>query len=545
MAFYVFDDAKNLFEGMTKEEIVNAIASATGVDPSEIDGDVITSAIKEKNVQRSVSLWVGTQNEYNAIATPDENTLYCVTDPHETNEMQAEIDQLQSRVDSLVAGNTTNASGVKIEQQTASETPSETYHTLTHTFTVPANATILEVAYRPNEILQAPWIHEEIQLSLIGTMATLTVYQYTASETATFKIVYSYPDDIELDELTDIRVGYDGTVFESAGQAVRAQVMRTGFNDYVKQAFLNLLRHVAYTDANGQQYYDELEAAMFMAAGVTSITAVFNQGVNVIYDTNTLDDLRQYLTVTANYEDSTSAIITAYTLSGTLEAGTSEITVSYGGKTDTFNVSVTHSNVPNGYRECEYIESTGTQRISTGIGVGSTTIKIQVGYYKATQATAEESLVAGNIVGAGSAAFELGFNATANRIFAFSSTSAQIIDESVYQNNNDVEVVFKPSSPYATITLTSGGTTKTGTKTTANNSNIANATINLFHTGDGNAAAKAKMYYVKIYRDNDVAIFDAIPCYRQSDNIAGLYDRITEQFFASTGAGQFIKGDDV
>ena len=228
-----------------------------------------------------------------------------------------------------------------------------------------------------------------------------------------------------------------------------------------------------------------------MTAGVTSITAVFNQGQNVIYDTASLDDLRQYLTVTAYYEDNTHEVITDYILSGTLEAGTSTITVSYGGKTDTFNVSVTHSNVPAGYRECEYIESNGTQRISTGIGIGSSTIKIQVGYYKETQATAEEALIAGNI-GAGSAGFELGFNATANRIFAFSSTSAQIVDAIVYGNENDVEVVFKPSSPYAIITLTNDGVTKTGSKTTANNSNIANATINLFHTGDGNAAAKAK-----------------------------------------------------
>lgn len=342
MAYYVFDDAKNLFEGMTKEEIVNAIASATGVDPSEISGDVITTALQERNVQKSIKLWVGTQNEYNAIATPDENTLYIVTDPHETNELQSQVDQLQARVDGLVAANTTNASGVKIEQQTASVERDSTSHNLRHTFIIPANATILELAYRSNQVLAAAWEFENIGFQRIpDTNVILEVQNYSTSESATFKIVYSYPDDIELDELTDIRVGYDGTEFESAGQAVRAQVVRTRFNDYTKEALLNLLRHVVYNDENGQQYFDELEAAMYMEAGIESITAVFEQGQNVIYDTDSLEDLRQYLTVTANLEDTTSIEVTTYTLSGTLTAGSSTITVTYGGKTTTFTANIT------------------------------------------------------------------------------------------------------------------------------------------------------------------------------------------------------------
>lgn len=76
------------------------------------------------------------------------------------------------------------------------------------------------------------------------------------------------------------------------------------------------------------------------AATVTSISAVFNQGQGVIYDTDSLDTLRQYLTVTATYEGGISAVITGYTLSGTLTVGTSTITASYGGKTDTFDVNV-------------------------------------------------------------------------------------------------------------------------------------------------------------------------------------------------------------
>jgi hypothetical protein len=74
---------------------------------------------------------------------------------------------------------------------------------------------------------------------------------------------------------------------------------------------------------------------------LNSITATFNQGSTIIYDTATLDSLKQYLAVTASYNDGSTETVTGYTLSGTLVEGTSTVTVSYGGKTVTFTVEVT------------------------------------------------------------------------------------------------------------------------------------------------------------------------------------------------------------
>lgn len=74
---------------------------------------------------------------------------------------------------------------------------------------------------------------------------------------------------------------------------------------------------------------------------VTSITATFTQGDNVIYESNTLDSLRQYLVVTANYSTGDSFVVSGYTLSGTLTSGTSTITVTFGENTDTFDADVT------------------------------------------------------------------------------------------------------------------------------------------------------------------------------------------------------------
>lgn len=114
------------------------------------------------------------------------------------------------------------------------------------------------------------------------------------------------------------------------------------FNDDFKSALLQLAAKVAYVDSDGQTYYDALEAALTHKV-LSSITAVFTQGQNVVYASDSLDTLKQYLVVTANYSDNTSETVTNYTLSGTLSEGTSTVTVTYRNKTATFNATVTYS----------------------------------------------------------------------------------------------------------------------------------------------------------------------------------------------------------
>jgi len=108
----------------------------------------------------------------------------------------------------------------------------------------------------------------------------------------------------------------------------------------IKQALLNCFAHVAWTDEHGQDYYDALEDALYPPVQVYSINAVYTQS-GAVYTTDTLESLKSDLVVTALYDDATTEVITNYTLSGTLTGGVSTITVSYGGKTDTFEVTVT------------------------------------------------------------------------------------------------------------------------------------------------------------------------------------------------------------
>lgn len=102
------------------------------------------------------------------------------------------------------------------------------------------------------------------------------------------------------------------------------------------------------------RFYNELMSIirkMIQRSNVLlSISAVYTQS-GTVYDTDDLDSLKDDLVVTASYDDGSSEILEAseYTLSGTLEVGTSTITVTYHGKTDTFNVTVSNSGIPENY----------------------------------------------------------------------------------------------------------------------------------------------------------------------------------------------------
>lgn len=97
-----------------------------------------------------------------------------------------------------------------------------------------------------------------------------------------------------------------------------------------------------YNKININYYKEETEETITLS----SISATFNQGSNKIYNTDSLDTLKNYLTVTATYSNNSIKTVTDYNLSGTLSIGVSTITVTYSNKTATFNVTVSKVETP-------------------------------------------------------------------------------------------------------------------------------------------------------------------------------------------------------
>lgn len=131
--------------------------------------------------------------------------------------------------------------------------------------------------------------------------------------------------------------------------AVKQKLNSSGeLSNDIKNAILDCFEHVAWTDPQGQDYYDALENLFFPPKLLVSISALYTQGSATIYPYTPLNDLKSSLVVTAYYSDESTETLSSsdYTLSGTLTVGTSTITVTYGEKTTTFDVTVSDGLVP-------------------------------------------------------------------------------------------------------------------------------------------------------------------------------------------------------
>lgn len=114
-----------------------------------------------------------------------------------------------------------------------------------------------------------------------------------------------------------------------------------GLSDAAKIALLNSFAHVAWVDEHGQDYYDALETALY-AEEYPKITATFNSGSNIIYTDDSIDSIKQYLTVKYfETRESTGIVIASndYALSGELVEGSSNILVSYNNLTTSFTIN--------------------------------------------------------------------------------------------------------------------------------------------------------------------------------------------------------------
>ena len=170
------------------------------------------------------------------------------------------------------------------------------------------------------------------------------------SETAIAQGVSDWMDEnlTPTTPVVDTSLTVSGAAADSAkvGQEIsdlKSQISSSqGLTAEFKTALENFAKAVAFKndDPLGQTYIDALHTAMYPPANLSRIEAVYTQGSTVVYNTDSIDSLKANLVVTAFYDNGTSEAVSAYSLSGALEVGTSTISVAYGGKTASFTVVV-------------------------------------------------------------------------------------------------------------------------------------------------------------------------------------------------------------
>lgn len=195
--------------------------------------------------------------------------------------------------------------------------------------------------------------------------------------------------------------------------------------------------------------------------------------------------------------------------------------------------------LPSAYQRVEYIEGTGTQYIDSGI---ECTSDLAVEFAFVVSTTANMSLAGGIDTTAPLfrhhcspyADYMYSMAITTDGIPAVKNPSANVVYH-IYVDPADGVYRFK-----GTDYDESGSFAPLAARTTGRNYGIL---ARISQTG-AIQSRPSKIYYFKFWR-NQKMIGDFVPCYRKSDDVAGMYDFVTKTFFTNAGTGTIGVGPDV
>ena len=188
--------------------------------------------------------------------------------------------------------------------------------------------------------------------------------------------------------------------------------------------------------------------------------------------------------------------------------------------------------------EVEYLESTGTQYINTGVLVSSALDDAQIDItYSSSDNTGDLYLFGGgNTYGT---AIQMGL--TTHTGYVGVSWGQVVSVRGAYQK----DAVTIARMTYNDYSISFGSTTKTGSFT-ATPRTFSERNIYLFRinrsSGGINSNKPVRIYAFKISR-NGVAIIDYIPVRKGTTGY--LYDRVSGQLFGNAGTGAFGYGNDL
>lgn len=189
------------------------------------------------------------------------------------------------------------------------------------------------------------------------------------------------------------------------------------------------------------------------------------------------------------------------------------------------------ANLPGGYTQIKYIQSTGTQYIDTGFKPNQNTRVVMdfeptaaysswVAYFGTRDTAAQNAPNSFNFANSASNTFRSDYFSEVKTI----STSGIVARWTVDKNKNVTTV---------------GSYTVTHTARTGQCANTL-ALFAMNNAGEVSYFSKCKLYSCKIY-DNGTLKRDFVPCVNAS-GAAGLYDTVGGAFYGNAGTGAFVAG---
>jgi hypothetical protein len=213
-----------------------------------------------------------------------------------------------------------------------------------------------------------------------------------------------------------------------------------------------------------------------------------------------------------------------------------------------YNVGTKQDKIPGlpaGYTPLEYIESTGTQYIDTGVVLGDVASEVYVDFQK-TDDTMNTSLM-GCQVNDSVAGYNGNLRQTYyfyNDKFRFYNSDQSHANIILSTNLTDRHKIKVTADDHNLITVNIDGTVSTYNTQPYENLPQNTQSLYLFanHIGTGpSQKIKARIYEVYIKNSSGRMVFYGIPA-KNSSNIIGMYDAISNRFLTNIGNGTFNAG---
>ena len=194
--------------------------------------------------------------------------------------------------------------------------------------------------------------------------------------------------------------------------------------------------------------------------------------------------------------------------------------------------------LPSGFKNLEYIQSSGTQYIDTGFKPNQDTrVVCEVGGYSIADNSAT------NLFGARtstSSSDQFSFNIAGSTNYRSDYYNSRVGYSTELSFSGKIHIDKNKN----VCSIESDGTTYTVTNTQG----TFQTPFNLFIFGENrngsvHSIPNVKLYYFKLY-DNGVLIRDFIPC-KNASGVAGLWDDVNSVFYQNAGSGTFTAGPEV
>lgn len=226
---------------------------------------------------------------------------------------------------------------------------------------------------------------------------------------------------------------------------------------------------------------------------------------------------------------------TAWTVTATLGSDSATKTIVINAA-DEYDLAF-YAFLPSGYTPVQYIESTGTQYINLAIGKTVNINAIKILADLTVEGGATSSAFMGNIDATPYFAFVRLYSHTQIEPTLNSDGSTTgVYDTTLFHRR----VSYGYEGSNGTITISKNGETwYTGSRGTRNLSAVPLFSLYSYRMN-------AKLFGFKFYdTDHTTLLRDLYPCYRNSDSVVGLYDKVSETFLTNAGTGTFIVGGDL